>query len=92
MTAAEFEALVTMQDGRCAICKCELPLDIDHDHDTDEVRGLLCRDCNRGIKLLGDTVEGIRVALDYLLAPPGSGLSPRPGRGRKAGASESPGR
>jgi hypothetical protein len=78
LTAAEFEALVAMQDGRCAICKRELALDIDHDHDTNEVRGLLCRSCNRGIRLLGDTAEGIRAALDYLLAPPSRELSNEP--------------
>jgi Recombination endonuclease VII len=30
------------------------------------IRGVLCPNCNRGIGLLGDDIEGIRRALDYL--------------------------
>ena len=30
------------------------------------IRGVLCPNCNRGIGLLGDNIEGVRRALDYL--------------------------
>ena len=70
LASAEFEALVAMQNDRCAICKRDLPLDIDHDHATEEVRGLLCPNCNRGIARFGDTAAGVSAALAYLLAPP----------------------
>jgi hypothetical protein len=30
------------------------------------IRGVLCQNCNRGIGLLGDDIEGVRRALDYL--------------------------
>lgn len=38
----------------------------DHDHSTGEFRGVLCRACNQAIGLLGDTVEGLTKALNYL--------------------------
>jgi Recombination endonuclease VII len=30
------------------------------------IRGVLCSNCNRGVGLLGDDIEGVRRALDYL--------------------------
>ena len=56
-------------DPTCAICgKPEVGrrLNIDHDHATGLVRGLLCRKCNAGIGLLGDNIEGLEAALEYL--------------------------
>lgn len=41
-------------------------LSLDHDHTTGKFRGWLCGDCNRGIGLLGDNLEGVRRALAYL--------------------------
>jgi Recombination endonuclease VII len=38
----------------------------DHDHDTGRFRGWLCYQCNMGIGKLGDAVEGLQKALDYL--------------------------
>ena len=49
----EFDLLLSMQDGRCAIWSVVMSfgrggdcLSVDHDHDTGEVRGLLCQRCN----------------------------------------------
>jgi hypothetical protein len=42
-------------------------LHLDHDHETGEFRGWLCWHCNTGIGKLGDTPDGLRNALDYLL-------------------------
>lgn len=71
----EFEGLLQYQEGCCAICK--KPIDalnrranIDHCHQTGEVRGLLCTGCNTSLGRLGDTIEGLRRALDYLENPP----------------------
>ena len=40
---------------------------IDHDHETGEVRGVLCNSCNRALGFLGDSIEGVQKALDYLI-------------------------
>ena len=39
---------------------------LDHDHKTQKIRGWLCDPCNTGIGKLGDTLEGIEKALNYL--------------------------
>lgn len=44
------------------------PLHVDHDHVTDTVRGLLCRTCNLGLGMLGDSIEKLQLAMDYLMA------------------------
>lgn len=39
---------------------------LDHDHETHEFRGWLCHRCNRGVGLIGDTVENAERVLKYL--------------------------
>jgi len=39
---------------------------VDHDHETNKIRGLLCNECNRGLGLLGDTLNSITKARDYI--------------------------
>jgi hypothetical protein len=72
---ATFDAMLERQGGVCAICKEPetrvskgnvTPLSVDHDHQTGRVRGLLCFACNSGLGRLGDTVQGLRAALEYL--------------------------
>ena len=41
-------------------------LALDHDHNTGEFRGWLCDNCNRALGQLGDNIEGLKKALDYL--------------------------
>lgn len=41
-------------------------LALDHDHVTGKFRGWLCDLCNRGIGQLGDNLEGVKKALEYL--------------------------
>ena len=66
----QYDELVAAQNNQCAICAKEGTdeelLAIDHCHDSLEIRGLLCRTCNAGIGLLGDTIEGLERALAYL--------------------------
>jgi hypothetical protein len=50
----------------CEICQSKENLCYDHDHVTMEFRGVLCRLCNKAIGQLGDTVEDVQKALDYL--------------------------
>lgn len=43
-------------------------LRLDHDHDTEKFRGWICDRCNSGIGKLGDNIEGLVKALNYLLS------------------------
>jgi hypothetical protein len=76
----EFEAQLAIQGGRCAICRVKLTVGVenaraaesavvDHNHDDDSLRGILCNHCNRGIGLLGDSVDGAFRAVEYLENP-----------------------
>ena len=42
-------------------------LSLDHCHASNVFRGWLCQKCNTGIGHLGDTIAGVRKALEYLL-------------------------
>lgn len=54
------------------LCECcghgcgKRAFNLDHDHATGAFRGWLCGNCNRAIGLLGDTVESVERALNYL--------------------------
>ena len=50
----------------CACCKRIDKLFLDHDHSSKKFRSYICRSCNSGIGLLGDSEEGVRQALAYL--------------------------
>ena len=50
----------------CEICSATENLVYDHCHETMEFRGVLCKKCNRGLGLFGDTIEGLLKALRYL--------------------------
>lgn len=41
---------------------------VDHDHVTKQIRGIVCARCNVGIGNLGDNIEGVQNALEYLMA------------------------
>lgn len=66
-----FAKLNSEQQGLCAKCgrTCDTysTLSIDHCHTTGKIRGLLCNKCNTGIGLLGDNIEGLQAALNYLI-------------------------
>jgi hypothetical protein len=62
----EHTNLMIKFNGCCAICKSENKLVIDHCHATNQIRGLLCANCNAGIGMLGDNVEILEAAIKYL--------------------------
>ena len=50
---------------------CKKPTEkfvLDHDHKSNKFRGWLCDGCNIGISRLGDTLEGVILAKNYLTA------------------------
>lgn len=58
------------QEGKCAICG-EIPdhdLRVDHDHHTDQVRALLCSNCNSGLGMFQEAPERLRLAAGYIEA------------------------
>jgi hypothetical protein len=69
----DYQYLLVLQDGRCAICR-SLPEDnghtdklfLDHNHTSGATRQLLCQRCNTGIGMLKDNPALLRLAADYL--------------------------
>lgn len=69
ITEAEFWSLYEEQQGICPIC--DVPIEpeesaIDHNHSTGMVRGLLCKQCNRALGMLGDSPDNLTRAYLYL--------------------------
>lgn len=59
------------QQGCCAVCgihQSELKrgFDIDHNHFTNQVRGLLCTNCNNGIGRFKENIQTLEKAIKYL--------------------------
>lgn len=71
LSLQDVDRMVTEQAGRCLICLGELGAGktphVDHCHVTQQVRGVLCRNCNTAIGMLGDDVANVLRAADYLL-------------------------
>lgn len=64
-------ALWSLQGGKCGLCNKSVRFPgkqsvIDHCHTEGHVRGILCQTCNKGLGMLGDTPERIRLVLNYL--------------------------
>lgn len=53
-------------DSHCSICSRTKKLVLDHDHTTGKFRGYICRDCNMGIGKLGDNLDSLMRAVNYL--------------------------
>ena len=64
------------QKGQCGICSKDISIvrnaapsihaHVEHDEITNQVRGLLCGDCNRGIGLLRHNIGSLHKAISYL--------------------------
>lgn len=72
ITLSDYEAILDAQNYRCAICgttECATGKNfaVDHNHTTGQVRGLLCKKCNTGLGLFGDSPETIEAAYGYLI-------------------------
>ena len=70
ITKQQYLLMLDAQNGLCQICKKppknRQDLAIDHNHKTNEVRGLLCKECNRALGLFGDSINAVKNALHYL--------------------------
>ena len=64
VTLEEYTNHMSISD-KCEKCGKYTDLVYDHDHSTMKFRGVLCRQCNAGIGLLGDTEQGVQQALEY---------------------------
>jgi hypothetical protein len=70
LTKEDVDSMLDAQGGACAICAADRPAGkgwhVDHCHKTGDVRGILCSRCNVGIGMLGDDVERMLAAAEYL--------------------------
>lgn len=72
LSLEDFEHMLALQDGVCAICKrpendkYKRRLSVDHDHETGKIRGLLCHMCNTALGKLNDDPELFSSAARYL--------------------------
>lgn len=71
ITPPEYARLFNQQKGGCAICNKNYKDEhqmfaVDHNHITEEIRGLLCRNCNVAIGLFKETPAIVLRAYFYL--------------------------
>lgn len=71
ITPAQYQKMVTLQCGTCAICgqpetAARRSLNTDHCHKLGTNRDLLCSRCNTGLGLFQDDPALLAVAIDYL--------------------------
>jgi hypothetical protein len=79
LSVEQYEQMMVAQNGVCAICRRPertprkrgvsgvlRALSVDHDHETDEVRGLLCHNCNLMLGYGDDDPARLRAGADYL--------------------------
>lgn len=69
----EYDKMYADQNGLCAICSRFCPargkgrLNIDHSHTTNQVRQLLCSNCNKMLGLVYEDVNTLEQAKQYVL-------------------------
>lgn len=71
MTIEDYNILFKEQKECCAICKKHQSKDnkkfaVDHNHNTNEIRGLLCNNCNSALGKFGDNIDVLKNAILYL--------------------------
>jgi len=69
ITLEEYEILLKLQDGKCAICGgTDLRnLAVDHNHKTNQIRGLLCMKCNVTIGNINEDLDHLEKIRNYLM-------------------------
>jgi hypothetical protein len=72
ISLAEYQDMFDDQSGQCACCNTAEPggrwntFQVDHDHVTNEVRQLLCKDCNIVLGIVQDSPEHLMRLIQYL--------------------------
>ena len=72
ITIHQYYKLESEQNKSCKICNTHLDelrinfLAVDHCHKTNEIRGLLCINCNRGLGFFRDDIDNFKQAIKYL--------------------------
>lgn len=66
-----FLTLYKKQAGCCAICytsfdASEKSVQIDHNPTTGKIRGLLCKNCNTGLRKFKEDIESLQRAVFYI--------------------------
>ncbi len=79
ITKEQYEQLLSLQNGRCAICGKEKQtsgkrLGIDHCHNSALVRGILCESCNALLGSIEAREDWMSKAQNYLTNPPAFSL------------------
>jgi hypothetical protein len=83
ISAQEADLMAVDQGGLCAICGTAPAVHVDHDHATNEVRQLLCFNCNGGLGQFKDDPAVLRAAARYVEAHRAGHLAgPLPGQRR----------
>ena len=75
VTLEDYEKLLNRQRQRCFICHraasiFRQSLSVDHCHVSGRVRGLLCHQCNRGLRYFSDNAEYLRRAAKHVQRDP----------------------
>jgi predicted secreted protein len=79
MSIEDYEKLAEIQGYRCLLCREKTKLVVDHSHDTDQVRGLLCANCNLLLGHARDSIPILEAAIKYLIgAQNDNGNAPGP--------------
>jgi hypothetical protein len=70
ITLEQYNNMLKSQDNKCAVCKNDFEQNdkicIDHNHNTNQVRGLLCHNCNIILGMANDNKEILQNAINYL--------------------------
>lgn len=70
LSVGEYNALLTQQEDKCAICgnhfKSKRTTLIDHCHASGKIRGLLCPSCNNLLGASKDNIHILEQAINYL--------------------------
>lgn len=70
MTIEQKEEMWQKQWRLCHICCRDIPAlkdaCVDHEHTTDQVRGILCQNCNKALGFLNDNKQTMLNMIDYI--------------------------